>query len=82
MPVYLPNVVLNYASAIPGTRPYDKRTTVRQGMLAPLFLLRVLTRVLLGLLFGKNTGGLLQHGDDDAFKNIPVGLESIPQKSQ
>lgn len=37
MPVYLPNVVLNFASAIPGTRPYDKRTTVRQGMLAPCF---------------------------------------------
>jgi hypothetical protein len=81
MPVYLPNVVLNYASSpASGTRPYDKRTTVRRGLLAPLFLLRALTRVLLGLLFGKNTGGLLQHYHDTS--NIPVGLESIPQKSQ
>lgn len=81
MPVYLPNVVLNFASASTNTRPYDKRTTVRQGMVAPLFLVRVLTRVLLGVLFHKNTGGLLLQDNDDT-SIIPVGLESIPQKSQ
>lgn len=76
MPLYLPNLVLNYASApAETTRPYDTHTTVRQGLMAPMFLIRVLSRMLLGFLFGKGKGGLLQN----TYDSVPVGLEMIPQ---
>ena len=76
MPIYLPNLVLNYASAGESTRPYDNQTTVRKGLFAPLFVIRVFTRALLGFLFGKGQGGFL----DNKYENIPVGLNAIKAK--
>ena len=71
--VFLPKLVLNMASALPRSRSYDRCTTVRQGLFAPVFLLRVLARVVLGLLFGKGQGGLLE----GEYANIPVGLDKV-----
>lgn len=77
-PLFLPKLVLNYASAEPGTRRYDRTTTVRQGLLAPLFICRVFARVILGLFFGKgNAGGFL----NGSYESVPLGLESIKDSS-
>lgn len=75
MPIYLPSLVLNFASApVETTRRYDTHTTVRQGMLGPVFLVRVVLRVVVGLLFGKgNGGGFLECN----YENVTLGLESI-----
>lgn len=76
MPLYLPNLVLNYASAPrKTTRAYDSHTTVRKGMLAPVFILRVIGRVFIGFLFRKGKGGILDANGD--YDSVPVGLDAI-----
>ena len=68
--------MLNYDSALPGTRPYADGAVVRRGMLAPLHILRTVGRILLGFAFGKSAGnGLLPAHVDP--QSIPVGVESI-----
>ena len=56
-------IPLNYASAPPeSTRPYDRWVTVWKGLFCPVFLVRAITQVLLGLLTGKGNGaGFLQN---------------------
>ena len=79
MPLYLPNLVLNYASAPPeSTRPYDRRVTVRKGLFCPIFLVRTITRVLLGFLMGKGNGGFLQNNYD----SVPLGFNTIDAKKR
>jgi len=77
MPLYLPQLVVNFASAPEETtRPYDKHTTVRKGLLAPLFFFRVIGRVILGFLLNKLQGGFLEN----QYEDVPVGLDAIAQK--
>jgi hypothetical protein len=75
LPVVLPWLVFNYDSALPGTRPYGGCAVVKRGMLAPLFIIRVIGRILLGLAFSKSGNGLLAQDVD--VDSIPLGLESI-----
>lgn len=75
LPVVLPSLVINYDSALPGTRPYGGCAVVKRGMLAPLFIVRAIGRILLGLAFSKSGSGLLR--DDIDLDSIPLGLESI-----
>lgn len=72
-PMFLPRVVLNYASALEGTRPYCRAVSVRRGLGAPWFVINVFGRVILGLLLRKTKGGLL--GGD--FSTILVGIDKI-----
>jgi hypothetical protein len=74
-PVILPELVLNHASALPGTRPYAGCAVVKRGMLAPGLILRTIGRVLLGFAFGKSKNGILPANVDAT--SVPVGLESI-----
>jgi hypothetical protein len=85
--VFLPSLVLNMASALPGTRAYDRNTIVRQGLGAPWFIFRVVSRsiifrvvsrMLLGFIMGKGVGGLL-NGD---YANVPVGMDKIAFANQ
>jgi hypothetical protein len=84
LPVFLPSLVLYFARALPGTRPYGGCAVVRDGFAAPLFILvGVLGRVAAGLAFGKGgaasaggVGGLLPPSLQDE-KSIAVGIESI-----
>jgi hypothetical protein len=73
--VILPFLVLNYDSALPGTRPYAGCAVVKRGMLAPLHILRTVGRILLGFAFGKTGSGLLPAQVDP--RSVPVGVESI-----
>ena len=74
--VFLPRLVLNVDSATPGVRRYGGvGIVVRRGMLAPLFIVRAMGRVLLGLLLNKGGPGLL--GGAASRGAIPVGVESI-----
>jgi hypothetical protein len=74
-PVIVPFLVLNYDSALPGTRPYAGCAVVKRGMLAPLHILRTVGRILLGFAFGKTGSGLLPAQVDP--RSAPVGVESI-----
>jgi len=77
LPKYRPQVGLFFAKADPDTKPL-KGIVVRQGVIAPLFLIRVLTRLFLGLILGKG-----RHPDYGFSKSLPksviplVGLEQI-----
>jgi hypothetical protein len=75
LPVYLPSLVLNFDSALPGTRRYGGSAVVRRGKLAPWLIVRAVGRVVLGFAFGKSVNGLLPPGRDES--TIAVGLESI-----
>jgi hypothetical protein len=75
LPVFLLSLVLNLDSALPGTRHYGGCTVVRRGVLAPWFLVRVISRMLLGLTFGKAGQGLMPPDQDENV--IAVGIESI-----
>lgn len=74
-PMILPYLVLNYDSALPGTRPYAGCAVVRRGIVAPLHILRTVGRILLGFALGKAGNGLLPAHVDP--QSIPVGVESI-----
>ena len=73
--IYLPHQVLNFASAPSGTRSYDSKTVVTQGLLAPYFIIRVICRVILGLIMNKGEGGLA--GRNLQLATIPVGKDKI-----
>jgi Family of unknown function (DUF6151) len=75
VPVIVPSLVLNYDSALPGTRPYAGCAVVRRGMVAPLHVLRTVGRILLGFAFGKAGNGLLPAHVDPA--SVSVGVEPI-----
>lgn len=75
LPVILPSLVLNYDSALPGSRPYGGCAVVKRGMLAPWLILRTIGRILLGFAFGKAKNGILPVNVDP--KTVPVGLETI-----
>jgi hypothetical protein len=70
---FLPRYVFFWSSALPNTKPYDRNAIVCQGIMAPLFLWKVIVRAVLGFLFGKNPGGFL-NGD---FASIPVGIDQV-----
>ena len=72
-PIFLPRLVLNFGSAGRGSRPYDRNTVVRQGLGAPWFYCRVVARILLGFLFGKD-GPAILNGN---YESAPLGIESI-----
>jgi hypothetical protein len=74
-PIFLPSLVLNLRSAEPGQRPYGRETSVRQGLFAPWFMIRVVARVLLGFFFGKGQGGLLQND----YSKASIGLKYLEQ---
>jgi hypothetical protein len=75
LPVYLPSLVLNMNSALPGTRPYSGCAIVRRGMVGPWFLFRVIGRMLVGLAFGKTGNGFLPPDKDE--QAIAVGMDAI-----
>jgi hypothetical protein len=77
LPMYFPRVVINHASALEGTRPYCRETSVRSGAAAPWFFFRVFFRVILGLLLGKGKGGFLMN----EYASVPVGIDHI-QKNE
>ena len=76
--VFLPSLVLNMASALPECKSYDRRTTVRQGLFAPVFFLRAVARILLGFLFGKGKGGFLEND----YSSVPVGIDTIAYEAR
>eukprot|EP00540_Astrosyne_radiata_P022459 CAMPEP_0116866878 /NCGR_PEP_ID=MMETSP0418-20121206/26308_1 /TAXON_ID=1158023 /ORGANISM="Astrosyne radiata, Strain 13vi08-1A" /LENGTH=122 /DNA_ID=CAMNT_0004502631 /DNA_START=31 /DNA_END=399 /DNA_ORIENTATION=- len=81
LPDYKPQAVLNFASARPGTkRSLHENIMVRDGTFAPLFLLRGIVRIILGILLlkgGNPPGGLL--GGD--YSNIAEGINAIKQSN-
>lgn len=82
MPIFLPNLVFNYASAVKGTRPYYSQVSVRNGFGAPKFIMQVILRVIWGHIMGKVNGGLLDGVD---YSNVPVGIDKIkvdPKKDE
>jgi len=82
MPIFLPNLVFNYASAVKGTRPYYSQVSVRNGFGAPKFIMQVILRVIWGHIMGKVNGGLLDGVD---YSSVPVGIDKIkvdPKKDE
>lgn len=73
--IFLPTLVLNFASAPSSVRPYSRHTTVRRGLAAPWFFFRVVARVILGFIFQKGSGGLLEN----QYDAIPVGMKTKSQ---
>lgn len=71
--VFLPTVVLAFREAEAGTRRYVRTVAVRSRNYGPVFLWRVIQRILLGLALGKKGEGML----DNNFDGVPIGLETI-----
>jgi hypothetical protein len=76
-PIYLPSLVLGLKYALPGTREYSRQTPAHQGVIGPWFLIKTIARALIGLLFEKNHGGLLEL----SYEKVPIGLEKIEASS-
>jgi hypothetical protein len=74
-PLYLPKLVLGRKWAPPEARPYAGDAVVKQGIVGFQFFLKVMGRVFLGFVFGKN-GPCMLH-DRDCYKSIPVGWHTI-----
>lgn len=80
-PIFLPSLVLFFSKS-DKARQYASSVVVRQGLIAPLFLLRVLGRVLLGFLLGKNQGGMLENDYSQTVIGLPLdGITSKPNEN-
>jgi hypothetical protein len=76
-PTFLPSMVLGRKWAPAEARPYAGVGVVtREGVFGFWFLLRVMGRVFLGFLLGKNHGGMVP-GGPESYSSIPVGFDKI-----
>lgn len=74
-PKYVPTLVLGRKWAPPEAEPYIG-IPVKEYPLGFFFVVKLISRALLGLLFGKVGPAMLN--DTDNYSSIPVGLASIP----
>jgi len=76
-PVFVPTIVLARKHAPHDARPYCGIPVARENF-SVWFLIKVVSRVLLGFLLGKHSGGLC--GPD--YDGVPVGLDKIEGKKK
>lgn len=76
-PIYLPTLVLGRKWAPPEARNYAGNAIVKYHNYGFIFLLKVMGRVFLGMLFGKNGPAMLHNAD--SYKSVPVGIHTIKE---
>jgi hypothetical protein len=74
---FLPALVLGYKQAVPGTKPYGRSVVVKQHNFGPIFLCKTIIRAILGLIFGKGKGGMLENLYDQDF---PIGMDVLKKE--
>lgn len=80
--IFQPMIILGFRDAIVGmTKPYVRSMVVRDRNYGFFFLINVIRRILMGIIFGKgNKGGMFGHNDNincRGYDNVPIGLDKI-----